>query len=282
MKRVLITGASGLIGGILRDRLSGDYDLVGLTRSPEDFPHVIGDITDLDSMLAACEGIDAIVHMAGVPDPGAPWADVLTTNINGTYNIYEAARQKGVGSVIFASTNHTVAWWEVEASSALYDLDDLRIFSTDIPFRADSFYGVSKAAGETLGRYYSDLHGLRVLCLRIGWVLKSDDITEADVTSEKIPPLTADEIRLRGRAIYLSHRDCAELVRCCLEADGVQFGVYYGVSNNPRVFYDLSNAREDTRVRAAGFSAGLTLRIGTSNRPIRAGESPAPSSGSHC
>ncbi len=245
MKRVLITGASGLIGAILRDRLADRYDLIGLARRPEEFPHIIGDITNLDSMLAACAGVDAIVHMAGVPHVGALWPNVLTTNIDGTYNVYEAARQQGVGSVIFASTNHTVSWWEAEAGSSLYELDDPRVFSPDIPHRPDSYYGVSKATGETLGRYYSDVHGLRVLCLRIGWVLGGDDPANQDVSGEVAPPLTADEVRLRLRAIYLSHRDCAELVRCCLDAEHVRFGVYYGVSDNPRLFYDLSNAREE-------------------------------------
>jgi nucleoside-diphosphate-sugar epimerase len=245
MKRVLITGAGGLIGGILRERLADRYELVSLARHPEPFPHVHGDINNLDEMLAACEGIDAIVHMAGVPNVSASWNDVLTTNINGTYNVYEAARQRGVGSVIFASTNHTVSWWEAEAGSALYDLDNTRVFSPDIPFRPDSYYGVSKAAGESLGRYYSDVHGLRVFCLRIGWVTESDTITDVNIAGEVAPPLTPDEVRLRGRAIYLSHRDCAELVRCCLDADHISYGVYYGVSNNPRLFYDLSNAREE-------------------------------------
>lgn len=245
MKRVLVTGASGLIGGILRDRLAGRYDLIGLARHAEDFPHITGDINNLDDMLAACKGVDAVIHMAGVAQVSASWADVLATNINGTYNVYEAARQQGVGSVIFASTNHTVSWWEAEAGSALYDLDDPRVFSPDIPFRPDSYYGVSKAAGESLGRYYSDVHGLRVLCLRIGWVLHGDSLTDADISGEVAPPLAAAEVRMRARAIYLSHRDCAELVRCCLDAEHVRYGVYYGVSNNPRLFYDLSNAREE-------------------------------------
>jgi NAD+ dependent glucose-6-phosphate dehydrogenase len=246
MKRVLITGASGLIGGILRERLADRYDLVGLVRRPvDDYPHVVGDINNFDDMLAACEGIDAVVHMAGVPHVAASWPEALTTNINGTYNVYEAAHRQGVGAVIFASTNHTVSWWEAEAGSSLYDLDDSRVFSPDIPHRPDSYYGVSKATGETLGRYYSDVHGLRVFCLRIGWVLRSDSLTDADIGNEVAPPLSADEVRLRARAIYLSHRDCAELVRCCLDADHVRYGVYYGVSNNPRLFYDLSNARQE-------------------------------------
>jgi nucleoside-diphosphate-sugar epimerase len=245
MKRVLITGASGLIGGILRERLADRYDLVGLVRRPVEYPHVVGDINNFDDMLAACEGVDAVVHMAGVPHVAASWPEVLTTNINGTYKVYEAAHQQGVGAVIFASTNHTVSWWEADAGSSLYDLDDSRVFSPDIPHRPDSYYGVSKATGETLGRYYSDVHGLRVFCLRIGWVLRSDSLTEADIGNEVAPPLSADEVRLRARAIYLSHRDCAELVRCCLDADHVRYGVYYGVSNNPRLFYDLSNARQE-------------------------------------
>jgi nucleoside-diphosphate-sugar epimerase len=245
MKRVLITGASGLIGGILRERLAGRYELVGLARRPEEFPHFIGDINDLESLLPAFAGVDAVVHMAGVPHVAAPWADVITTNINGTHNVYEAAVRQGVGAVIFASTNHTVSWWEAEAGPELYNLDHPAVFSPDIPLRPDSFYGVSKAAGETLGRYYSDVHGLRVFCLRIGWVLSNDDPATQDVSGEVAPPLTADEVRRRLRAIYLSHRDCAELVRCCLDADHVRFGVYYGVSNNPRLFYDLTNARDE-------------------------------------
>lgn len=245
MKRVLITGASGLIGGILRDRLADRYDIVGLTRRPEDFPHIIGDITNLDDMLAACQGVDAIVHMAAMAHVDGSWDDALKTNIHGTCNVYEAARQCGVGSVVFASTNHTVSWWEVEAGSSLYGLDDRRVFEPDLQFRPDSYYGVSKATGETLGRYYSDVHGLRVYSLRIGWIVKGDVITDANIAGEVAPPLTHDETRLRGRAIYLSHRDCAELVRCCIDAEHIRYGVYYGVSNNPRLFYDLSNARDE-------------------------------------
>ena len=94
MKRVLITGASGLIGGILRERLADRYDLFGLVRRPVEYPHVFGDINNFDDMLAACEGVDAVVHMAGVPHVAASWPEVLTTNINGTYNVYEAAYQR--------------------------------------------------------------------------------------------------------------------------------------------------------------------------------------------
>jgi nucleoside-diphosphate-sugar epimerase len=245
MKQVLITGANGLVGTILRERLAGRYELVSLTRRPVEFPSRIADVADLDALLPTFAGIDAVVHLAGDPSPSARWESVLRNNVVGTYNVYEAARRQGVGAVVLASTNHSQAMWEVQEGAGIYATDDARRLAPDDPFRPDSFYGWSKASGESLGRYYSDVHGLRVFCLRIGWVFKSDDPTQMDTSGETVPPLPAAAALGRGRAIYLSHRDCAELVRCCLDADHIHFGVYYGVSNNPGRFYDLTNARDE-------------------------------------
>jgi len=245
MKRVLITGSNGTIGSLLRALLGDRYEITGITRRPADHPATIGDIADLDTILPAFEGIDAVVHMAGDPSPSASWESVYRNNILGTYNVLEAARRAGVDSVIHASTNHTQAMWEVEQGADVYAPDDGRLLRPDDPFRPDSFYGWSKASGETLGRYYSDAFGLRVFCLRIGWVMGGDDPVAMDITGELVPPLPAEAVMARGRAIYLSHRDCAELIRCCLDNDTVRYGVYYGISDNPRQFYDISNAREE-------------------------------------
>lgn len=245
MKRVLITGSNGTIGSLLRARLGDRYEITGIVRRPTDYPALIGDITDLDAIQPAFEGIDAVVHMAGDPSPSASWESVYRNNILGTYNVLEAARLAGVDSVIHASTNHTQAMWEVEQGAAVYAPGDDRLLHPDDPFRPDSFYGWSKASGETLGRYYSDAFGLRVFCLRIGWVMGGDDPAAMDITGEIVPPLPSEAVMARGRAIYLSHRDCAELIRCCLDNETVRYGVYYGISNNPGQFYDLTNAREE-------------------------------------
>ena len=244
-KRVLITGANGLIGTMLRERLGDRYEFRGLVRSAVDFPAHIGDITDLEGILPAFEGIDAVVHMAGDPSPSATWESVYRNNILGTYNVYEACRRNGVGAVIFASTNHTQAMWEVECAPEVYQSGVGETLHSDDPFRPDSFYGWSKASGETLGRYYHDAFGLRVFCLRIGWVMRGDDPETVDTSGELVPPIERDAARDRGRAIYLSHRDCAELIRCCLDADHVGYGIYYGISNNAGAFYDMTNAREE-------------------------------------
>jgi nucleoside-diphosphate-sugar epimerase len=96
------------------------------------------------------------------------------------------------------------------------------------PIRPDGFYGVSKAAGEAIARMYYDLYGLESICLRIGSVLKDDD-------PRKNP---------RYASTWLSHKDLVQLVTKCLLSN-VKFGIYYGVSNNKKRFWDISNAESE-------------------------------------
>lgn len=242
--RVALTGADGMVGSVLRERLSDRYDFINVTRSPAEFDPIIADIRDLDALTAAFAGAESVVHMAALAHAGGDWQGTLESNIVGTRNVYEAALQADARRVIFASSNHAVAQLEVEATPRLYDLDDPRVFGTDVELRPDSLYGWSKAAGETLGRYYSDLHGLQVICLRIGWVLRSNDLWQQDMGVEVAPPLEAHDVARRARAIWLSHGDCASLIDAALRAE-VRFGVYYGVSNNPRNFYDMQPGVRD-------------------------------------
>lgn len=245
MKRVLITGASGQIGQILFDRLGDRYEFTGLSRREADFPTHVADISNLDAILPAFEDIDAVVHMAADPSPRAEWDSVLQANIAGTYNVYEASRRAGVGAVIFASSNHAHGMWEVDRGPSIYQAAAKPRLDHNSPYQPDSLYGWSKAAGEALGRHYSDVFGIRVFNLRIGWLMKEDDPLNVSLAGEKVPPMGEAEGRARACAIWLSHRDCAELIRCCLDADHVRYGVYYGISNNAGRFYDLSNAREE-------------------------------------
>ena len=101
-------------------------------------------------------------------------------------------------------------------------------------------YAVSKVYGEAIGRFYSDRYGIDVICIRIGSCPPQNDPRFASVAGLD---LTADEQFMRRRAAWLSHRDCAQLFRRCLDADGVRWAVVYGISNNPRQFWDLAEAR---------------------------------------
>lgn len=228
----------------MRKHLGEDYDIRPITRRPAEFPSRVADIADLDGLLPHFEGVDAIVHLAAAATVESPWEDVLKSNLIGAYNVLEASRRAGVELVVFASSNHVVGMYEVEHAPALYALDGRACWDEHADVRPDSLYGASKVFGEALGRYYVDVHGLRVICLRIGSVLADDDPRSERV---KAGPgwmhLDPDDALARLRASWLSQRDCAQLVRRCLEATEVRWAVVYGISDNPRQFWALDGAR---------------------------------------
>ena len=245
-KRVLVTGAAGTIGTLVREHLADRYDLSHLTLEPAEFESTVANVADLDAIQPAFEGVDAVVHLAASISVESPWEDILPNNIIGTYNVYEAARRAGVERVVFASSNHAVGMFEVEGSPGIYALDDPRKIDHTAEIRPDSYYGVSKAYGEAMGRYYAENHGLKVFCLRIGTVRADDDPrSEAAGASSGWLPLTREQVYERLRATWLSHRDCAQLISRCLDAEGVSFGIYYGISDNPRKLWDIEHARRE-------------------------------------
>jgi nucleoside-diphosphate-sugar epimerase len=246
MQRVLVTGAAGTIGGAVREHLAERYELRYLTRAPADFASHVADIADLEAIQPAFAGMDAVVHLAAAVSVTSPWEEVLPANLIGTYNVFEAARRAGVGCVVFASSNHAVGMYEVEAAPSIYAPDDQRVVDERAEIRPDSLYGVSKAYGEALGRYYAENFAMRVSCLRIGTVRADDDPrSPAVAAASSWLPLTPEQAYDRLRATWLSQRDCAQLIARCLEAEHVRFGIYYGISNNPRQFWSLTKAREE-------------------------------------
>lgn len=241
-RRVLVTGAEGTIGAAVREHLGGRYELTSLTLTPQDFSSHVADIADLDAIRPAFANVDAVVHLAASASLETPWDDVLHNNIVGTYNVFEAAREAGVERVVFASSNHTIGVYEMDGAPTLYDPDDERSYDHTAELRPDSLYGVSKVYGEALGRMYMERYGLRVFCLRIGAVRANDD--PAAPTPNPLIDLDAEGQRNRLRAVWLSRRDCAELIAACLDVEDVSWAGVYGVSGNARRFWDLDHARE--------------------------------------
>lgn len=193
-------------------------------------PSHVASLTDYDTLRPAFDRVDSVVHLAAASDPDSPWDQVLEANIIGTRNVFEAAREAGVPQVVFASSNHVMGMYELAGAPGIYRHDPAKalVDEHDDP-RPDSLYGVSKGYGELLGRYHAERHGLRVICLRIGWVWEKNE-----------PPTNHP----RAEAIWLSHRDCAQLIGKAIDADDVRWAIVYGISNNPRAFWSLKGARE--------------------------------------
>jgi uronate dehydrogenase len=211
VRRVLITGAAGTIGRSLRAGLTGQYPLRLLDVAPQQAAApgeevITLDLNDRPATEAAMEDVEMAIHLAAIPHE-AGFDDILGGNVTTSYSVFEAARRAGVRRVLFASSHHVVGFYPRGETLGPAD-----------PVRPDSFYGVSKVFGEALGRLYADKYGLEVVCLRIG------SFSERPTT-------------IRQLSIWLSPRDCLQLVRCCLDAPAVGFTVVYGVSANSRSWW---------------------------------------------
>ena len=219
-ERVLITGAAGNMGRMLRTRLATPgRTLRLLNRSPvapagpgEAVETVCASVTDLAAVVAACEGVDAIIHLGGLSGE-APFDDILHTNVAGSQHVLEAAHRQGVRKVLLASSNHAVGYFTRDDAPA----DGL---PADLLPRPDSYYGWSKTAMEAMGRLYADTYGMDVYCLRIGSCF----------------PVPTD---VRHLSTWLSPDDSARLMNACLRTDNGGFHLIWGVSANTRRWWSL-------------------------------------------
>src|SRR3954467_5890504 len=218
-RTVLLTGAAGGLGTLMRNLLPAfDYELRLLDVRPiEGEPDAItADLADPKALRAAVRGVDAIIHLAGI-SLEAPFEKILAANIQGTYNLYEAAREEGVGRIVFASSNHAVGF------TPRPQADD-PLIPIDTPRRPDTFYGLSKSFGEDLAQLYWDKHGLETVSVRIG---------------SCFPEPTG----VRMLSVWMSPADGARLFHAALSAEGVGHTVVHGSSANTRLWWDLTTAR---------------------------------------
>lgn len=244
--RVLITGATGLIGRTLMEDLGAEYALTGTSRKPQADPRFkVLDFERLDPIVDVFRGHDAVVHLHAKSNHDTDaFEPYLGPNIVAVYYAYEAARLAGVKKVIFASSNHATGWYEMVGERC----------DAESVFRPDGFYGAAKVWGEALGRYYADRHGLQVICLRIG-----------SYQYRKKPPEFGSGKRILST--WLSDRDLVQLVRRSVDATGIDFGIYYGISNNARRYWDLTNAFTDLQYapvdNAEDFAAEVLAKGGS-------------------
>ncbi|MYD44444.1 MAG: NAD(P)-dependent oxidoreductase [Gammaproteobacteria bacterium] len=238
---ILITGMSGLIGSAVRSALEDDVELRALNRSNvEGVPTTRADLADLDAIRPAFEGVDAVIHLAAKAGERFTWQELLDTNITGTRNVYQAAADAGCKRVIFASSGATVSGYEqIEPYKSLVEAryEDAPatwpLISPEMPTRPTGVYGSTKVWGEALGRHYADTTELSIICLRIGFVNRTDRPTRA-----------------RDFSIWCSQRDIVDLIVKSVQIDSTtKYAVLFGTSRNKYGYRDLTNA-----VALAGFN----------------------------
>ncbi|MEO6624695.1 MAG: NAD(P)-dependent oxidoreductase [Burkholderiaceae bacterium] len=263
--RLLLTGAAGGLGKALREPLAAncavlrlsDLAPIGAPGANEEI--VQADLADARAVSAAMEGVNAVVHMGGISVEG-PFGPILQANIVGVYNLYEAARTCGVKRLIFASSNHVTGFYRQSET-----------ITADAPPRPDSLYGLSKAFGEDLSRFYFDRYGIETACIRIGSSF----------------PEPRDR---RMLATWLSYADLHRLITACLTTPVLGHSIIFGVSGNAVTWWDNSRAKHvgyvpqdsselfrDTVVArtpapdlndpAAIYQGGAFVRMGPFSRP---------------
>lgn len=231
-QKIIITGSEGIIGQVFCENLDG-FEIYKIDNAvkpgKKSFQADISNYTALSSVFDQIPKTNILIHLAADARVDAPWESVLKNNIEGTKNIYECARKNEIKKVVFASSNHVTGAYE-GFPPTLHRKRSGNLIKTEDMIRPDSHYGTSKAFGEALARQYFELHGINSICLRIGTVRKDDNPTK-DKTG-------------RCLSTWLSHRDLIQLIKKSVNSQ-INFGVYYGVSNNKYKFWDTSNAKKE-------------------------------------
>jgi uronate dehydrogenase len=237
--RILMTGAAGKVGTLLRPRLAREgrtlrlSDLQPVEPGPGE-EMVVADLADEAAMATAMKGVDAVIHLGG-QSREHPWADIVRANIDGTQVLMEAARREGVRQLVLMGSHHAAGFQTRPPSG-----EDLPDYAFPRP---DTFYGVSKVVMESLGSLYHDRFGINVTVIRLGTCNERSGDT-------------------RGLATWISPDDLTRLVEAALTAPG--FHVVWGVSDNARRWWSLREAQslgyvshDDSEAHAAPLLAEM-------------------------
>jgi len=223
--RLLITGPGGRVGTHLVPLLREHFALRLLDAAPlknlaftGDDEFVLCDIRDLAALRGACDGVQAMLHLAAISDEDDFHTRLLPINLEGVYNAFEAARQAGVKKVLFTSTGQTVLRYAKG-----------QWVTPDSPPRPSTVYACTKLFGEALARHYSEQHGMSMIVIRLCYFQPYD----SPLLREPGPVQTE----------WCSPRDLAQLVLKSLRSEA-PFAVFFGVSNNTGRFWDISNAQQ--------------------------------------
>lgn len=213
MKRLLITGAAGGLGSVCRKRLAHMADTLRLSDVAdlgEAGPNeelVQCDISDKAAVERLVEGCDGIIHLGGRSTEDS-WEVIRAANIDGMFNLYEAARKHGNPRIVFASSNHAIGYHKQTEQ-----------LDADARTRPDGLYGVSKVFGEAIASMYHDKFGIETACVRIGSCFPEPE-------------------NQRMMATWLSYDDFVSLIERIYAVPVLGCPIIYGASDNDVSWWD--------------------------------------------
>lgn len=219
LREVVITGAAGQIGSRVLERLAARWRIRATDVRPGDGIEAL-DVTDVERCLAAFAGADAVVHLAGNPEPDAAWDALRGPNVEGAYTVAAAARERGVRRLVLASSLQAVSGYPPTRQRR----------AEDAP-RAANLYGATKAWAEALGSWVAATSATSVVALRIGYF--------------SARPPAGDEATPRNLAAWLSPDDCSRLIQAAVETERAGFIVANGISANRHRIAELGDAERE-------------------------------------
>src|ERR1700742_191611 len=217
MARVVVTGGSGKLGdAVVADLTDHGYDVVNVDLVPamvERAPFVRVDLTDygqtievLTAIDARYRGVDAVVHLAAIPGPGAaPNATIFENNIISTYNVFAGARAVGIRNVVWASSE-TVLGLPFDTPPPYLPVDE------EYPGRPESTYSLVEHLEEQMAAQFCRWDPrLKMIGLRFSNVMAPADYAE-------FPSFDADPLLRKWNLWgYIDARDGAQAVRKALD-----------------------------------------------------------------
>lgn len=217
-KRLLITGAAGALGRVLREAIQNEVnsqsewthlrisDRLAIQDGRNHEEIVVCDLANREAMEKLLEDVDAVVHLGGQAVE-TPFEGICEANIKGVFNLYEAARLAGCRRVVFASSNHVTGCY-----------DQGEFITPQMRARPDGYYGASKLFGEGMASMYFDRYGIETVSLRLGTVVsKAED--------------------RRSLSTWMSYPDFVRMTLAALSAKDVGCTTVYGVSANPQKWW---------------------------------------------
>lgn len=215
LKRLLITGAAGGLGKMARRRLSNMAEILRLSdiadmepagASEEVVTCNLGDRQAVHELVAGCDGI---LHLGAISVEDS-FPRILNANIQGVFNLYEAARHNGRPRIFLASSNHAIG----------FHRQDQHLDANTV-LKPDGLYGVSKCFAEHIAGLYYRKFGQETAIVRIGSCF----------------PEPVDH---RMLATWLSYDDFVSLAECVFRAPRLGCPIIYGASNNDCSWWDNS------------------------------------------